>query len=242
MSNRSQWHIASSWNPFWLGSALKLWFDPENGITKAGMTDRVSAWADRTGNLTVAQGMGSRQPLWVAAASEMNGRQSIQYDGARVLFADAIPESLRVIQQAHSYIAVVRGTADIIGSSNVTTGNMLLMLFSQKVRSHVWASALTTVDGNTTVSTTTRALVGQIATGPAGSGTLYSMLNGQQDVTPVNISGTPVTPATSFCIGSRATNAGSFNGYLGDVVVVNRALTQFELTQLWTWSRVRWGL
>lgn len=242
---RSLLHTFSGgWNPRWLGSGLKVWFDPEYGITKDGVTNRVSAWADRLGALTVSQGVGANQFLWVAAASEMNGRASLLGDASRLMSASGIAAGLRVTQQAHTYIAITRASGDVLGTGSTTGGHVLLMRFNSKVRSHVWATgALSTRDGATTISPTTRGLVGQVATGAPGSGELYPILNGAFDNTSVSITGTPATPSDSLIIGCRGTGVGAdtLNGYLGDVLVMDRAITAAELVNLNRWAKQRWN-
>ena len=240
--------FAGGWTPLWLGASLKAWWDPESGITKSG-SDRVSAWADRVGAVSLVQSTGANQFLWQAAASEMNGRQSLYGDGSRLMWIVTAPVGLRVTQQAHTILAVTRAAGDQIGTGATSAGNVLIMRFpltgSPKVRAHVWATgALTTVDGLTTVQPTTRALIGQMATGAPGSGTLSPILNGVVDNTPPSIGGTAATPSTSFILGARGFGIGgdTFNGYLGDVFIIDRALTTLELAEFARWAKNRWGI
>lgn len=236
--------FSGGWTPLWLGSALVAWWDPKYGITKSG-ADRVSAWADRVAATTLLQAVGGNQFLWQAAAAEMNGRQSLYGDGSRFMGIATAPAGLRVTQQAHTILAVTRATGDQIGTGATSSGNILLMRFGSKVRAHVWAvGAVTTLDGLTTILSTTRQLVGQMATGTPGSGNLSPILNGASDNTPLAIGGTATTPSTSFILGSRGFGVGSdtLNGYIGDVFIINRALTALELAEFARWSKKRWGI
>jgi hypothetical protein len=230
---------AIPFQPQSLGSALVAWWDPDYGITKDSISNRVSSWKDRVTDMTVAQSTGSQQPLFVAASTDMNSRPSLQFDvQPQRLFISPSPSAINVQQQQNTYLAVVRGNKDIIGTGNITAGNMLLMLFNAKVRAHTWYTTLKTQDGLTTVGTTTRALVGQMA----DATTLYPILNGSKDNVGVAI-GTPTTPATVFSIGWRgSTNSEAFLGRMGDVLVFNRALTNAELTQVYLWAKARWAL
>lgn len=223
-----------------LGSALVAWWDPDYGITKNSVSNRVSAWQDRVTNTTLIQNTGARQPLWVADAVEMNSRPSLTYDvQPSFLFVNPSPAALRVQQQENTYLAVVRGNKDIISTGGLTAGNMLLMLFSSKVRAHVWfTSSLSTQDGLTTVGVTTRALVGQMSDATK----VYPIVNGTKDNTGVAI-GTPTTPASVFSVGWRGSSTSeSYLGRIGDVLVFNRALTDAELSKIYLWAKERWAL
>lgn len=60
-------------------SGLELWVKADAGITKDG-GDLVSNWADQSGNSNdLAQGTGSKQPLWVDAVH--NSKPIIRFDG-----------------------------------------------------------------------------------------------------------------------------------------------------------------
>jgi len=223
-----------------LGSALVAWWDPDYGITKNNVSNRVSAWQDRVANTTLIQNTGARQPLWVADSAEMNSRVSLQYDvQPSFLFVNPSPAALRVQQQQNTYLAVVRGNKDVISTGSVTAGNMLLMLFNSKVRAHVWyTSSLSTQDGLTTVAATTRAMIGQMT----DDTNVYPIVNGVKDNTGVAI-GTPTTPASVFSVGWRGTSSSeSYLGRVGDVLVFNRALTDAELNQMYLWAKERWAL
>lgn len=237
-------NLGSGWNPLWLGSGLVAWWDPEIGVTKDGITNRVSAWADRIAATSLVQAAGAAQFLWQAAASEMNGRASLYGDANRFMGIVSAPVALRVTQQAHTFLLVTRASGDQVGNGTAA-GSMLLMRYSSKVRTHIWATgALATRDGLTTISPTTQQLVGQIATGAPGTGVLTPILNGASDNTSVAIGGTATTPNPSFVLGSRGFGVGSdtLNGYVGDVFIFNRALTSEELIQMARWTSLRWSI
>lgn len=223
-----------------LGSALVAWWDPDYGITKNSVSNRVSAWQDRVTNTTLIQNTGARQPLWVADAVEMNSRPSLTYDvQPSFLFVNPSPAALRVQQQQNTYLAVVRGEKDVLSTGGIVTGNMLLMLFNNKVRAHVWfASSLSTQDGLSTVTNTTRAMIGQMTDATK----VYPILNGTKDNVGVAI-GTPTTPTVVFSVGWRGSGSGdAFLGRVGDVLVFNRALTDAELTKMYLWAKERWAI
>jgi len=223
-----------------LNSALVAWWDPDYGITKNSVSNRVSAWQDRVTNTTLIQNTGSRQPLWVADAVEMNSRPSLRYDvQPSFLFVNPSPAALRVQQQQNTYLAVTRGEKDVVSTGGTVTGNMLLMLFNNKVRAHVWfTSSLSRQDGLSTVTNTTRAMIGQMTDATK----VYPILNGTKDNTGVAI-GTPTTPTSIFSIGWRGLgNNDAFLGRIGDVLVFNRALTDAELSKIYLWAKERWAL
>lgn len=237
---------AGVWTPENLGSDLGEWWTPSYGITKNGVTDRVSSWVGRVAGVDLVNADGARQPRWEANVAVMNGRQALYFDAARWLGVVTLPVALRVTQQAHTYLAVSRGAGDVLGTGATSTGNMLLMRYNQKVRTHVWAAAnvLTTKDGATSVAVTTAATFAQMATGVPGTGTLVPVLNGAADATPLALNGTATTPSTSFVVGSRgfAAGADTFLGYMGDVLLMKREMTALELTWLHTYLAARWGM
>lgn len=224
-----------------LGSALVAWWDPDYGITKDSVSNRISAWADRVNGTTVIQATGSRQPLWVAASTDMNSRPSLSFDAQpQNLAVNPAPVGLQVQQQQNTYLAVVRGNKDVLGGLGITAGNMLLMLYLSKVRAHVWyaGAALSSQDGLTTVGSTTRALVGQMS----DATNVYPLLNGVKDNVGV-ARGTPTTPVDKFRMGWRGSGTGdAFQGRMGDVLVFNRALTDDELSKVYLWAKERWAL
>ena len=224
-----------------LGSALVAWWDPDQGITKNSVSNRVSAWVDRQSGFTVVQNSGGYQPLYVAAATEMNSRPSLYFDAQPVyLVVGSAPTALRVQQQASTYLTISRGYKDHLGSSSTAPGSFLLMRYNQKVREHVWytGSVLATQDGLTTLSNTTRALVGQMSDGTK----LYPIVNSGKDNTGANC-GVPTTPTAPFFIGWRGSSSSeSFLGHMGDVLVFNRALTDAELLKIYQWASFKWGI
>lgn len=240
-------HVATAgWTPLWLGSALVEWWDPEARITKDGGTDRVSSWIGKISSTDATNPTGGNQPLWVAASSDMNGRPSLYFDGSRVLFANGtVPAAVRVWQQAHTIVGVSRGYNDVMGNGQDAAGTFLLMRYNTKVRAHVWGtSGSRTIDGATTLSNTTRALVGQRASGPPAAGNLEPTLNGASDATPASIGGSAATPLNWITLGGRnSVPAGAgFIGHLGDQFIFNRALTDMELRQLAHWAKQRWNI
>lgn len=217
-------------------SGLQAWWNPDSGITKNAVTNRISSWVDVVGGHTVSQATGAQQPLYVAASANMNSRPSIQFDvQPQMLTITSAPANLNVQQGQFTYLAVARGANDVMGNS-VAIGSFLLMLFSSKVRAHVWYTVLKTQDGLTTVSSTTKAMVGQMA----DATTLYPILNGAKDNVGIAI-GTPTTPTTTINIGSRGSGA-SFLGFMGDVFIFNKALSNAELTQMYNWAKAKWAL
>jgi hypothetical protein len=231
---------AIPFQPQSLGSALVAWWDPDYGITKDSVSNRVSSWKDRVTDMTLGQSTGSRQPLYVADAAEMNSRPSLSFDAQpQFIFINPSPAAIRVQQQENTYLAVVRGANDVVSTGGLTAGNMLLSLFSSKVRAHVWfAGGLRTQDGLTTINSTTRGMVGQMT----DSTRVYPILNGAKDNVGV-LTTTAATPTSVFSVGWRGTSSGeSFLGRIGDVLVFNRALTDAELSKIYLWAKARWAL
>ena len=70
----------NGWRPTQLSGCV-LWLRADMGITKDG-SDRVSAWADQSGNgNNLAQGTGANQPLFVAADSNFQNQPTVRLNG-----------------------------------------------------------------------------------------------------------------------------------------------------------------
>lgn len=229
-----------------LGSALVAWWDPEYGVTKDSVSNRVSAWADRVSGTTVVQATGSRQPLWVAASANMNSRASLQMTAAgQTLRIASAPVALRVQQGPSTYLTVVRPASvannDILGSDGASVaGSFLHLIFSTKINAAIYvAGGVAKFQGGlTTMLTNTKYMTGQMNDGTS----IFPLLNGVKD----NVgaaTGTTTTPTAPFVIGARTDGfSTSFQGFMGDVFILNRALTDAELAKMYLWAKERWGL
>lgn len=221
-----------------LGSALIAWWDPDYGITKDPVSFRITNWLDRVANTDAMQNVGSFQPLYVASEPNMNNRACIEYTTQPLVLNLTLPAPMRVQQQKNTYLAVIRGTGDVLNSGATSVGSFLLTIASSKVQANTrFTSGTVTQSGLTTVSATSRLLVGQMNDGV----NIYPLLNGVKDNVGAAV-GTPATPSTSFRIGYRGNNASSFLGYFGDVFIFQRDLTDAELTQMYLWAKERWAL
>ena len=230
---------AIPFQPQSLGSALVAWWDPYYGITKNSISNAISNWLDRVNNLDIYQTTGSFQPTYVASSATMNNNPCLSYTvPPQSMNISPMPVGLRVQQGPSTYLAVVRGQNDVLNSGGNSAGGFNLGLLSSKVAvSTRFASSTPTQSGLTTVSATTRAMIGHMNDGSK----IYPLLNGAKDNTGVAV-GTPTTPLTSLRIGYRGTNATAFTGEIGDVLIFNRNLTDSELLKLYLWAKERWAL
>lgn len=76
-SPRSSPNLGWEWSPFDLGTSLLAWWDASYGVSLA--TASVTAWADRKGGYSAAQGTSGSQPTY--SATSYNGRPGITFDG-----------------------------------------------------------------------------------------------------------------------------------------------------------------
>jgi hypothetical protein len=95
---------------------LKLWYRADLGVTKDG-SDRVSAWADQSGNgYNASQGTGSLQPLWVDNADPSSSHPIIRFAddpmgiGSSAILNTGIAHTVFLIHKLTS----VAGTGNII--------------------------------------------------------------------------------------------------------------------------------
>lgn len=229
-----------------LGSALVAWWDPDYGITKDPVSNRVSAWADRVSGTTVIQNTGSRQPLWQDASADMNNRPSLQMSlPSQTLGIATAPAALQVQQGPSTYLTVIRPTnvtgKDVLGSAGApVAGSFLHILFGSVVNAAIYVAAGATRSsaGTTTISANTRYMTGQMNDGT----NLFPILNGAKDSTG-SATGATTTPTAAFCIGARSQgNSNSMLGNFGDVFIINRPLTDTELNKMYLWAKAKWAL
>ena len=237
---------AIPFQPQSLGSALVAWWDPDYGITKDSVSNRISSWEDRVSGTTVVQATGARQPLYVASSAGMNNRPSIEMTAVTQTLAIAsAPVALQVQQGPSTYITISRftttGNYDILGSAGApVAGSFLHIIFSQKINAAIYvAGAVAKFQaGLTTVPALTACMTGQMNDGT----NIYPILNGAKD----NVgapTGTTTTPTAPFVIGARSDgSSNSIIGFMGDVLIFNRALTDPELNKLYLWAKERWAL
>ena len=89
----------ASWSPLNI-PGLKIWLEPDFGISMDADDYEVNSWADRQGYAAFTQTL-TRRPLWVASVPAANGRPGVQFDGVNDYmlsndFVD-IPQPLTII-------------------------------------------------------------------------------------------------------------------------------------------------
>ena len=119
-------------------------------------------------------------------------------------------------------------------AGNVSTGY---------IRAHLWTSnGLYKVDSSQGILSTSSWRM--IAQRYNNSNILELIHNGSVIGTNTGVSGSKTTSNTKFFIGNRdgTQRADNISGNLGVILVYNRALTDTEVTQIWTTYRKRYGI
>jgi hypothetical protein len=219
----------------------QLWLRGDLGITFNGSA--VSGWADQSGNgNNASQGTPAQQPQYSATA--MNGFPAIHSDGAAgymstssfTLGSDATlivatQASSTTQGNAHRLLETGYDTAYFLGGGATTPTTIYKLIVNNSVAPYGLAEGGTIATSN------------QIVTGVYNSSTTFGTLyvNGAQvgqDVftAPASVSKPMFILTDAFGFG------GYWNGYIGEVLVYNRALTSAELRRIHKYLGNRYGI
>lgn len=225
------------WDPSQILSSLALWLRADMGITLNG--SNVSAWADQGSNgNNASQGTSADQPAFVSSSSNVGNKASISYTAS-------VPDFLSVSNAASlqltgdMYVAAVMyvtsypaGFATVISKGSVSEYD----IFIQNSGAFKVVKGGTTVSYSASAPTATRYLISYNQA--SGTGTAY--LNGTSVGT-----GSPSTPSTTtnpVRLGARSDSGTTLNGEQPEIVLVNRALTGTELTNMHRYFGNKYGI
>lgn len=225
------------------GAALVAWLDPNAGITKDAVTNRVSAWAGRVGSWAPSQAVGGAQPLWTPGG--INGRPALYFDGTRWLFGSTALVQLSQGEEAGWFGIVkpdVAGTTDTLLAvpPGGTTTTWLKLNSPTTYVGQVYRTTSTT-NFYTVATSTDPILFGMTLE----SGNIHVHKNAAKSVGAAVGNATPALVGSNMTLGQRrvdAVDVENLAGHMGDVILLNRAPTAVEKDALWRWARARWGL
>lgn len=223
---------AGAWTPVQLGERLRAWWDPTFGVTKDGGTNRVSAYAERIAGVSAVQASGASQPLWTP--NTLAGRPAFYFDASRLLQDATLaqPITFPLTYVVIAQIDAARNYGRLIGKGEGSTpGGLDYNAAGQIYVYNGGVGAFATVDPGVPHL--------YIATydGASSSGSI-------DGGAPVVVNpGTSTSTAQTFDIGGAKGFAGTrHNGYLGDVLIIEGAITTAERAALWAWARAQWRL
>lgn len=226
--NRRGIGSASSWRPTQLSGCV-LWLRADMGITKDG-SDRVSAWADQSGNGNhFTQGTGARQPKWLATGGKSGG-PAVQFRFASN--AECMDSAAGfVVAQPFTVVTLMYKRAVATAGDRIFDG---LAAVNQAI---IYSGATTDIR--------------QYAGADVNSSVVYTaatwfrmqaLFNGASSVLRVNTTETAGNPgAGSWTAGARVGNNGggapttALDGYIQHYLVYSRALSAIERGQLDAW-------
>lgn len=203
-------------------------------------------WADMTNN-------GNHGELINGVSYDSGSLGALSFDGVNDRIEINNNELARIGTGNHTIMAWVNNDIvteeDFIGTGGISTGNVLLMIYSQAgggsggFRGHAWGSTgnSNTLDSPRAIGTGNwNLLVQRVEWG----GNIDLFENGIKTATKILVGSAPSSSASKFIIGARSTSTGNshFDGKISNVMVFNRALTDSEIKQIYEATRARYGL
>ncbi len=219
-------------------SGLKLWLKGDAGITIA---TGVSNWADQSGNGNNAtQGAGAFQPAFIASESALNNRPVLSFDGTN----DRMSGTPFPISLDSTIITVTYPTTNVISRVLFSAGNS----FNTQFQSHQYNSNMRLMCGGIaldvahgiipTINTPYIFVSTATSISPTlGLGSTY--LNGVTGNTDTNglISG-----STNYTVGRLLTNTQPFSGYIGEIIVYDRVLSDVDRQRVENYCSVKYAI
>jgi len=219
---------------------LQLWLDASK-LDGLADTDPVSSWTDMSGNAKHAvQALGARQPLYRTGI--LNGRPGILYDGSN----DCL-QTPEITLGHFTFFCVFKltGSAGIVyeGASAAAVGHYLYGTTGNTIRA--WSAAGTSgkdLSVGWAVDNVAR-LTSHVSAGTHASHVLY--INGAAQTLSDSVTGDPgaATQADGLNVGARDDGASLASaGYIFELVVYDRALTDVERVQVENYLGRKYGI
>lgn len=207
-----------------------MWYDAAIGVTKDG-SDKVSAWADKSGsNLTLTQSNTTYQPTYVA--SSIGGLPAIRFNG----------HQLSTISQTignREYVAVFKLNGAYTGAYHtlmIQDGTPFYQVYidNTRIRGFIDPSVYDSLFP-TPANGASNLLFTKLSTNTG----ISFRLNGSNgaSISP------PTKPAATgpFKLGSYGVNTNPMNGEIAEIMVYNRSLTTAERTSIENYLKAKYG-
>lgn len=200
---------------------LQLWVRIES---LAGLADGslISNWSDESGHENpLLQANAGFQPLYRVNSA---GQPSVFFDGVD----DVLVSQASVFNpNQHTIFLVARplvtSVGDAVGTGGTDNGDVLLMVYQNVIRGHMWRGSNPNVtDGGTTIHNGAFALFEQ----EVNATNLLLRLNGNLDGSNL-LAGTPAGIRKSITLGSRSSGC-YFNGHVCALLVYDRVLSPVD--------------
>ena len=225
-------------------SGMKLWLRADMGVTADG-SNRVSAWADQSGNgNNFTQGGGSSKPLYVA--SGLNGLPHIDFNQATSHLAGPALSALMAASGKTVVIVYTVDTASTTGAADAYLGNGVMGQSTE-----YFGVGVTTSGGSVRVLASTypsawKTAFFSIAPAPYSSALFVfhdGVTLGVEDISLVSGSigagATGSLTATTYL--GRNSTPNYFDGKISEVITYNRQVSGAEYTALRGYINGRYG-
>jgi hypothetical protein len=252
---------SSAWTPAKLGDKLAVWFDAADNATvlnadgnPASDAEAVQQWSDKSGNARNAVAASAEQrPSYRTAVQ--NGRAVLRTDGESYL---VVTDSLTLFRNKTSaHIFIVAKDADQSGGSTThlfasqytPSGSLIHGIYGRSTAGAVWATRGSRVNQILVNAVTDAATGHNLIVGWAdwGNGYLRCALNGAAYVSTAYNDGAGVSLDIDFdrlfSLFREVSDNTSCpaNSEIAEVVVVNAAMTEAEITALQSYLKNKWG-
>jgi len=215
-------------------SGCALWLRSDLGIT---LGTGVQNWADQSGNgNNAAQATGANQPPLVP--NQMNGLPAIRGDGTNYWMATspftlgAQATLITVVQPSAALANSIRLLENDYSRSYYLGADVVPSPTKYKLIVNNGTAAATTV----AEPTTTNHIVTGVYSPTTGSIYANGVIGGSATLT------APANLTLAMYLMAAAAGGFLFTGYMGEVIVYNRALTTVELTQVHRYLGARYGV
>ena len=236
--NLSPWPVPT------VASGLRSWFSANLGVVKDG-SNRVSQWADLSGQgFHVAQS-GALEPMWVPSVA--NSQPMMQFDGSTYLKTKlAVDETagsndLTVITVALPGSSQPAYASLVDLSSDTAHGFVLGQLGSGTNQFQLWFMDSGQSGWYSGPTANTSASQVQIVSVVKNGTTAAAYLNGASQGSGT-VPATMLSPTAALAVGNRASGLYGFNGQVAEVLVYNRALSDTERASIETTLSAKYGI
>lgn len=217
---------------------LTLWLDASDDTTVSTPLGYYT-WADKSGNgRDVTAPSAAFDPDYTLSA--INGLNAFQYNGANEQLRTAVnPYSENILtSSAYTVLVVMQAEATTDGAvwqANGGTGLTVTDSSGLKARSFNDDGSIDTVLETITISTPT------VVTTKLSGGSLFQKINAGS-FSSIATGATLTTGGSRLVIGNALSGFAAYNGYIGEVLVYNVALSDASVGSLVTYLREKWGI
>jgi len=255
------WRTPTLWTPLKLGSKLAVWFDGSDASTLLDVDSNVATngayvqtWNDKSGNGRHATAPASAQrPRWFSGIQ--NGRAVVRTDGDDLLNIGSGGGVFR--NKTAGYIFLVAKDADQAGgdaqhafifTSTANSGSVRLDVRGRSFAGAIWTALGRRLDGDTYVMVAASGAAGHRiirAFADWGGGNIRISLDGGAYASTAYSSGAGASEdtdgAVSLMFRATTTSECPADSEIAEVVIVNEAMTDAEVTALENYLKTKWG-